>query len=51
MSQVFPFKREKWQSKINEDFDTGLLYEQRKNLRSTFENGYRLKFWKKKQYQ
>ena len=49
--QVFPFKREKWQSKINEDFDTGLLYEQRKNLRSTFENGYRLKFWKKKQYQ
>lgn len=48
--QVIPFKREKWSSKINENFDKSISIEQRDNIRSVFENGYRKKLWVKKEY-
>ena len=48
--QVIPFKREIWESEINENFDKKDILEQRDILRSTFENGYRRKFWTKKEY-
>jgi hypothetical protein len=46
--QVFPFKREDWQMELVEDFDPNKTMEQRRITRSTFQNGYRMKFWQKK---
>lgn len=48
--QVIPFKREKWSSVINEHFDKKIAIEQKNNIRSVFENGYRKKLWVKKEY-
>lgn len=48
MSQIFPFKREDWQMEVDKDFDINLIEEQSMKVRSTFQNGYRLKFWQKK---
>jgi hypothetical protein len=49
--QVIPFKRDDWQSSINKEKDSDFMIKE-KNLgvRSVFQNGYRMKFWKKKTY-
>lgn len=46
--QVFPFKREEWEMEVDKDFDPEKTNNQRRIVRSTFQNGYRLKFWQKK---
>jgi hypothetical protein len=50
MIQVLPFKREEWEMEIDKTFDSGKTEEQRARVRSTFQNGYRLKFWQKKTF-
>ena len=50
MSQIVPFKREDWQMEIDKDFDIKFVEEQSMKVRSTFQNGYRLKFWQKKTF-
>jgi hypothetical protein len=50
LSQVFPFKREDWEMKVDKDFDIKKTEEQASKVRSTFQNGYRLKFWQKKTF-
>jgi hypothetical protein len=50
MSQVIPFKREDWEMEVDKDFDMALIEEQAMKVRSTFQNGYRLKFWQKKTF-
>lgn len=49
--QVIPFKRDDWQSSINKDKDSdSKIKEKNLGVRSVFQNGYRMKFWKKKTY-
>jgi hypothetical protein len=48
LMQVIPFKREEWEMSVNKDFPPKELDIQRRILRSTFQNGYRMKFWQKK---
>jgi hypothetical protein len=50
MSQIFPFKREDWEMEVDKAFDLKKMEEQRTKVRSTFQNGYRLKFWQKKTF-
>ncbi len=47
--QVLPFKRESWDHKL-EDYNKKEIEDQRRIVRSTFMNGYRLNFWTKKEY-
>jgi hypothetical protein len=47
--QVIPFKREEWEHSV-EEFDKGYIHNKRLKVRSTFANGYRMKFWSKKEY-
>lgn len=51
MVQVIPFKRDEWKSEIVKDFDPEKTNLQRRIVRSNFQNGYRTKFWQKKNYQ
>lgn len=46
--QVFPFKRDDWEMSINKEVNSEEISEQRIMLRSTFENGYKMKYWVKK---
>lgn len=46
--QVFPFKREEWEMEVDKDFSEEKIKSQRGIVRSTFQNGYRMKFWVKK---
>lgn len=46
--QVIPFKRDEWESELVKDFDPEKTNLQRRIVRSTFQNGYRMKFWQKK---
>lgn len=46
--QVIPFRREEWESELVKDFDEEETNLQRSVVRSTFQNGYRMKFWHKK---
>ena len=46
--QVIPFKRDEWESELIKDFDPEKTTLQRRIVRSTFQNGYRMKFWQKK---
>jgi len=48
--QVFPFKREEWEMEVDKDFDQAKTNLQRSMVRSTFQNGYRLKYWVKKTF-
>jgi len=50
MFQVFPFKREDWTMELDKNFSAAKVEEQRGRVRSSFQNGYRLKFWQKKTY-
>lgn len=50
LAQVFPFKREDWQMEIDKEFDPEKTNLQRRVVRSTFQNGYRVKFWQKKNF-
>ena len=45
--QVIPFKREEWTHSFTE-FNNDIIEKQRKVVRSTFMNGYKLKYWTKK---
>lgn len=49
IAQVIPFKRETWEAEAK-DFNGEMLQAQRDDVRSTFENGYRMKMWQKKVY-
>ena len=49
IAQIFPFKREEWTHSI-EEYKPGYIENKRQIVRSTFTNGYRLKFWTKKEY-
>jgi hypothetical protein len=49
IAQILPFKREDWDHIIH-DYDANTIERQRKKIRSTFSNGYRMKFWSKKEY-
>jgi hypothetical protein len=51
MVQVIPFKRDDWESEVVKDFDPEKTNLQRRIVRSNFANGYRMKFWQKKNYQ
>ncbi len=46
--QVIPFRRDQWESELVKDFDPEKTNLQRRIVRSTFQNGYRIKFWQKK---
>jgi hypothetical protein len=46
--QVIPFKRDEWEMKVDGNYDTQLIEAQRLSVRSTFQNGYKLKYWVKK---
>jgi hypothetical protein len=46
--QIFPFQREEWQMDVDLTHDPLLTDIQRKAVRTTFQNGYRLKNWVKK---
>jgi hypothetical protein len=49
--QVLPFKRERWNSKINKNFDVhNTLRHQMYKVRSIFNGGYKNFFWHKKEY-
>jgi len=49
--QVIPMRRDEWTSSINEDPNSDRLLEKQNSVvRSTFQNGYRMKFWSKKSY-
>ncbi len=49
--QVIPFKRENWDSVINQNFDVNnKLKHQRFKIRTMFNGGYKKYFWKKKVY-
>ena len=49
--QVIPFKRDDWESSINKEKDSDFkIKEKNLGVRSVFQNGYRMKFWKKKTY-
>jgi hypothetical protein len=50
MSQVIPFRREDWQMELDKNFSAAKVEDQRNRVRSTFQNGYRLKFWQKKTF-
>ena len=50
LAQVFPFKREDWEMEIDKNFDPEKTNLQRRIVRSTFQNGYRVKFWQKKNF-
>lgn len=50
MFQVFPFKREEWSMELDKNFSTKKVEEQSNRVRSTFQHGYRLKFWQKKTF-
>lgn len=50
MSQIFPFKREDWTMELDKNFSAKKIQEQRDKVRSSFQNGYRLKFWEKKTF-
>jgi hypothetical protein len=50
MFQVFPFKREDWKMELDKNFSAAKVEEQRGRVRSSFQNGYRLKFWRKKTF-
>ena len=51
MNQVIPFQRDDWESFINKDKDSDFkIKEKNLGVRSVFQNGYRMKFWKKKTY-
>lgn len=51
IAQVIPFKRDDWESSINNDRNSDFKIKE-KNLivRSVFQNGYRKKFWQKKTF-
>jgi hypothetical protein len=46
--QVIPFKRDEYEMELVKDFDPEKTNLQRRIVRSTFQNGYRMKFWQKK---
>lgn len=46
--QVIPFKRDEWEMSIDPNYDTKLIEAQRLSVRSTFQNGYKMKYWVKK---
>lgn len=48
--QVIPIKRDEWTMELDKTFDPNKTIAQRKSVRSTFQNGYRMKFWQKKVY-
>lgn len=50
IAQLIPFKRESWDMEIDNSFSLKELIQQRRALRSTFINGYRMKFWSKKNF-
>ena len=50
MFQIFPFKREEWTMELDKNFSIKKMEEQGNKVRSTFQNGYRLKFWEKKNF-
>ncbi len=50
LAQVFPFKREDWEMELDKEFDPEKTNLQRRVVRSTFQNGYRVKFWQKKNF-
>lgn len=47
--RVVPFQRESWEHSL-EEFDKGYIHQKRLAVRSMFINGYRTKFWTKKDY-
>jgi hypothetical protein len=47
--RVTPFKREEWEHSI-EEFNKSYIQQKRLAVRSMFINGYRIKFWTKKEY-
>jgi hypothetical protein len=50
LAQIFPFKREDWEMEIDKDYSPELIQQQRVDVRSTFQNGYKLKHWVKKTF-
>jgi hypothetical protein len=51
IAQVIPFKRENYKMEIsNEEADIGAIEKATKRLKSVFVNGYKDKFWVKKEY-
>lgn len=48
LAQVFPFKRDDWEMELDKEFDPEKTNLQRRVVRATFQNGYRMKFWQKK---
>jgi hypothetical protein len=46
--QVIPFKRDDWEMTVDHQYDTKLIEAQRLSVRSTFQNGYKMKYWVKK---
>lgn len=50
MAQVIPMKRDKWQMSLERESLRQEAYEVGDKLRSTWFNGYKLKFWHRKEY-
>ena len=46
--QVIPFKRDDWEMEVDPRHDAKIIEEQRLSVRSTFQNGYKMKYWVKK---
>lgn len=46
--QVIPFKRDDWEMEVDGKFDNKIIEAQRLSVRSTFQNGYKMKYWVKK---
>jgi hypothetical protein len=50
MVQIIPFKRDDWEMEVEENFNPEKTISQRNSVRSTFQHGYKLKFWQKKTF-
>lgn len=50
MAQVIPFRRNSYRMAIGDESDRAAQNKQRFHLRSVFVNGYRKKFWQRKEY-
>ena len=46
--QILPFKRDDWEMTVDPNHDPKITELQRKEVRSSFQNGYRMKHWVKK---
>lgn len=46
--QILPFKRDDWEMTVDPNHDPLITEVQRKGVRSSFQNGYRMKHWVKK---